>query len=578
MKPLLAMAAVLLTAVTSASASGLPDLPADVFANAGATLPKLPADVFAATPDDDLLDLVVFGAERIAVVRTHVKVVGKGYRTAWGEFLLRLHAYLDRDNDGLLTIEEANRAPWTQILQNPFNGANIQFRPGMKAIALDSNPKNGWVSLEELAEYLKQTQSVDAIDTQPGPPPDPRTESVFDHLDRDADKALSPAELAATDELVARLDRDEDEVIAIDELTPDRSTIADRFGAVPNNTPIDPATSIAVALKNSDVREAVAARILKTYFQGDKTIGPKNFKIGPEPLGATFAAFAAADSDGDGKLNASELNRYLERPIPHLEVVVSLPKTGQGAAEISRPAAKAGVKPSPYELAVSPNVNGMIVAQFEGSEIELRAADAINQFGNFFENQFQSSDADKNGVLDLKEARGNFFLNRIFPVADRNGDGKMTKAELDAYFERSTDASVCRTVLTVADRGVALHDQLDADHDTRLSVRELRKAKERLDKAARDAKGRIALSALPRRSQLTLGRGDTRNQGQLFLQAQVGPRQGNPAGTPAWFVGMDRNADGDVSPREFLGSPEHFRAFDTDGDGLIEAAEAAKAP
>ena len=229
-------------------------------------------------------------------------------------------------------------------------------------------------------------------------------------------------------------------------------------------------------------------------------------------------------------------------------------------------------------MPTSPPANGIVVAQFEGSEIELHAADAINQFGNFFENQFESSDTDKNGSLDLKEVRGNFYLNRLFPVADRNGDGKMTKAEMDAYFERSTDAAQCRTVLTVADRGVALHEQLDADHDTRLSVRELRKAKERLGKAARDAQGRIALSTLPRRSQLTLGRGDSRNQGQVFYQAQVGPRQNNPAGTPAWFVGMDRNADGDVSPREFLGAPEHFRAFDSDGDGLIEAAEAAKTP
>ena len=338
MKPHLAALALILTAATSAHAADLPDLPADVFT---ATAAKLPDEVFATTPDDDVLDVVVFGAGRVAVVRARVKVAGKGYRTTWGEFLLRLHAYLDRDNNGLLTIEEANRAPWTQLLQNQFNG-NVQFRPGMKAIALDSKPKDGRVSLEELAEYLKQTQSVDALDTHPGPPPDPRTESVFGHLDRDADKALSPAELAATDEVVARLDRDEDEVVAVDELTPDRSSMADRFGVAFDNNPVDPATSVAVALRNGDAREAVAARILKTYLRGDKTAGPKDQKVGPEPLGADPAAFAAADSDGDGRLNAPELGRYLERPTPHLEVVVTLPKTGQGAARIERPAAEAG--------------------------------------------------------------------------------------------------------------------------------------------------------------------------------------------------------------------------------------------
>ena len=37
---------------------------------------------------------------------------------------------------------------------------------------------------------------------------------------------------------------------------------------------------------------------------------------------------------------------------------------------------------------------------------------------------------------------------------------------------------------------------------------------------------------------------------------------------------MDRNNDGDVSRREWLGTDEEFEAIDTDGDGLISIAEA----
>jgi hypothetical protein len=37
---------------------------------------------------------------------------------------------------------------------------------------------------------------------------------------------------------------------------------------------------------------------------------------------------------------------------------------------------------------------------------------------------------------------------------------------------------------------------------------------------------------------------------------------------------MDRNGDGDVSRREFLGTDEQFREIDTDGDGLISVEEA----
>ena len=52
-----------------------------------------------------------------------------------------------------------------------------------------------------------------------------------------------------------------------------------------------------------------------------------------------------------------------------------------------------------------------------------------------------------------------------------------------------------------------------------------------------------------------------------------------PARGPLWFRKMDLNGDGDVSPREFLGTLEAFKKLDLDGDGLIsrEEAEAAEA-
>jgi hypothetical protein len=40
---------------------------------------------------------------------------------------------------------------------------------------------------------------------------------------------------------------------------------------------------------------------------------------------------------------------------------------------------------------------------------------------------------------------------------------------------------------------------------------------------------------------------------------------------------MDRNGDGDVSRREWLGTEEEFRRLDADGDGLISPDEAERA-
>ena len=56
----------------------------------------------------------------------------------------------------------------------------------------------------------------------------------------------------------------------------------------------------------------------------------------------------------------------------------------------------------------------------------------------------------------------------------------------------------------------------------------------------------------------------------------IGGKQDILAG-PIWFQKMDVNGDGDLSPREFLGSREIFQKMDLNGDGLIDAAEAWKA-
>jgi hypothetical protein len=48
-------------------------------------------------------------------------------------------------------------------------------------------------------------------------------------------------------------------------------------------------------------------------------------------------------------------------------------------------------------------------------------------------------------------------------------------------------------------------------------------------------------------------------------------------GGPVWFRKMDRNGDGDVSRREFLGTKDQFRQVDADGDGIISPEEAEQA-
>jgi Ca2+-binding EF-hand superfamily protein len=519
-------------------------------------LPEMPDYVFVVAPWEENLDVVIFGDARPALVRFRGQIDGRGFRTAWDEFAGRLYDYLDTNGDRVLTAREAEARPgrWPQLFGNllPFRDAGPPVPTG-DPTGLDSDPKDGKVSVDELSRYLREAMGFEALGSQRGGGPDALYQAAFAQMDRDSDGALSPAELAGAEGLIARLDGDEDEMVALAELRPHDDPFASQF--YDDDTAAEPAPNAAesdpiVVLNSAEVRRLVARRLLTRYGGG---------------------AFGLAD--------AAALERFLLHPAPSLILDVRLGRAPRRNAtlELAGPGDLAG----PLAANVKKTEDNGLVLGLDGVDVRLGLNDIVRDFRRFFDMRFNEADADKDGALDRKEAEKSRFFPRLFDPADRDGDETLTRRELTGFLDRSVDATESRLMVTAGDSGRNVFELLDTDHDGRLGRRELRSAVKRLKAFDRDGDGRVALAELPRTYELKVGRGPFfRRRGVAYESYDDPPRRrpGTADDAVSWFRHMDRNHDGDVSAREFLGTAEDFRRLDRDGDGLIDPGEAAKGP
>ncbi len=521
---------------------------------------ELPGNVWAVAPQEETQDVLFLGESRPVVLRLHVQVDGKGFRTAWDDFARKLYAYLDRDGNGVLTKDEAERGSILQLIQNGFNGG---FDENAR-LNIDTAPADGKISMAELTKFLKA--KFGAFTLAFVPPTDARAESMFKRIDRDGDGKLDDAELAVAATSLLSADDDDDEIIVVGELTPYQNPYYGRRVAVTSQGNRDPNEgSPFVAPAPEDAPDVFARQLLKRYDNGGprKDARARDGKLGRGEIALEPAAFARADADADGLLDATELARLRKALPPDLEVAAHFDSKNRVTFEAVD---DRGRPPAP---------GGGFQVERDGVRIVVRASANGNDLKQYYESQFKAADGDNNKYLEKKETDGNFLFGQLFKVLDRDDDGKLFLEEVVAFAERQQDASRSRTTVTATDQGRALFETVDANRDGRLSARELRRAAEALAPTDRDGDGRIALAEVPRHYLVVIGRGATGYPfGNEVFEVPATPRNKPAANAPAWFTKMDRNGDGDVSRREFLGPRADFDRLDRDGDGLLDAVEA----
>jgi len=334
-----------------------------------------------------------------------------------------------------------------------------------------------------------------------------------------------------------------------------------------------------IELSSDDPSFRPVRLVLKKYDKGtsegaaagDNRLSPGEFRIDAKD-------FASSDTDNDGALDTEELRRYLSRVGPDLELVVKL--AGNGSASTTIEAAGAGSRPLP---------RGVHVQRLSAADIEVAIGEVSLEFHadpgeqaaesakRYYAGQFQAADKDNNKYLDKTEVKDHGPFASLFDMMDADGDGKLYLKEVDAFVDQQTQAARSQMVLSVADQGRAIFAIMDLNRDRHLGIREIRGAVARVSSWDRNGDGLIRSDEIPHHFQLSIGRGQITAVGMSAFSAagmMAPPVTQAPAAGPAWFRKMDRNRDGDISRREFLGPRAQFERLDRDHDGLIDAAEA----
>ncbi len=518
-----------------------------------------------AAPPDDVQDLIFLGPTRPLLLRLHITIDGKPFRQVWQERFDELFALEDRDRDNRVSLEEA------ATIARDMNGGLRDSADGRLRDSASGGLKDllteGTVDRAALAAYIEKLLPPFAVR--------PRAViaqgsalALFPLLDTDQDNRLSAAELDAAEAQLRQRDFDDDGAITGAELILDPNAIAAAADPAAAERRLSSDDSPVLAIIASTTAQQIAERLLAHYDRdrdGRLAAGAKESEISLPP-----SLLPGLDANGDQALDRAELGTFAERR-PDLELNFAM---GRAPARESRARDRTATQSG---FRVRKKLNG-------GYELKLGEADVDFNRNNRDPQQtdlveLRTYDRDNNGYIDTAEASANNIGKSAFAAMDVDGDGKVFKGELTSFMTRQNAAAATRMQLEIKDLGQDLFTVLDTDLDGVLSSRELRSAKNILNTEDKNGDGALGGDEVPRRVEFELVRGvDERSETEARMTRRATRSTSQAATTgPLWFRKMDRNNDGDLDLREFVGPLSAFKKLDADGDGLVDRDEAAAA-